>query len=147
MIKKSNNISDDKILPGRKIKIWIAPFSILIDKSQNILILKTDEDVFKTYAVSTGSSNSTPVGNFKIIDKLENPTWFKTGAIVPAGSPENILGSRWLGLNIPGYGIHGTRDPESLGKQVTQGCVRMSNSDVEELFAIVPAGSEVSIID
>ena len=147
LLKRSNNISDDKILPGRKIKVWRAPFSILVDKSQNILILKTDEDVFKTYTVSTGNNNSTPIGNFKIVDKLENPTWFKTGAVVPAGSPENILGSRWLGLSIPGYGIHGTTDPESLGQQVTQGCVRMSNSEVEELYAIVPVGTEVSIID
>ncbi len=147
LIKKSNRFSDDKILPGRKIKVWTAPFSILVDKSQNTLILKTDEEVVKTYIVSTGLNNSTPVGNFKITNKLPNPTWFKAGAVVSADSPENILGTRWLGLDLPGYGIHGTTDPQSLGRQVTQGCVRMSNPDVEELYTIVPIDTEVTIVD
>lgn len=147
LIKRSNNLPDDKIFPGRKIKAWTAPFSILVDKSQNILILKTDEEVVKTYTVSTGMNNSTPVGTFKIINKLVNPTWFKAGTVIPASSPENILGSRWLGFNMPEYGIHGTTNPQSLGKQATQGCVRMSNSDVEELYDIVPVGAEVTIVD
>lgn len=147
LIKKSNNLSNDKIILGRKIKVWTSPFSILIDKSQNILILKTEEEVFKTYIVSTGAHNSTPSGTYKIVNKLINPTWFKAGAVVAAGSPENILGTRWLGFNLPGYGIHGTSHPQSLGKQVTQGCVRMANSDIEELYSIIPLGTEVTIVD
>lgn len=147
LIQKSNNLSGDKINPGRKIKVWTAPFSILVDKSQNILILKSDEEIIKTYIVSTGKNNSTPVGNFKIISKLVNPTWFKAGAVFPAGSPENILGTRWLGLDLPSYGLHGTTEPQKLGQQVTQGCVRLSNPDVEELYTIVPLGTEVVIVD
>ncbi len=147
LIKKSNNLSSDKIILGRKLKVWTAPFSILVDKSQNILILKTNEEVFKTYIVSTGSNNSTPVGTFKIINKLIDPTWFKAGAVVPPGSPENVLGTRWMGIDVPSYGIHGTTEPKALGKQVTQGCVRMANNEVEELYAIVPIGTEVTIVD
>ncbi len=147
LIKRSNNLSDDKIIPGRKVKVWNAPFSIVVDKSQNTLILKSDEEIIKTYIVSTGANNSTPVGNFKIVNKLPNPTWFKAGAIVPPSSPDNVLGSRWLGIDVPGYGIHGTVEPQSLGRQVTQGCVRMANSEVEELYDIVPVGTEVTIID
>lgn len=147
LLKASNNLASDKILPGRKIKVWTAPFSILVDKSQNVLFLKSDEELIKTYTVATGANNSTPVGAFKIVAKLIQPTWYKAGTVVPAGSPENILGSRWLGLNLAGYGIHGTTDPQSLGKQVTQGCVRMANSDVEELYIIVPKGAEVTIVD
>ncbi|MFH0855653.1 MAG: L,D-transpeptidase family protein [Candidatus Omnitrophota bacterium] len=147
LIKKSNNLSSDIINAGRKIKVWTAPFSVLVDKSQNILILKSDEEIIKTYIVSTGKNNSTPTGNFKVASKLMNPTWFKTGAVIPAGSPENVLGTRWLGLDKPSYGIHGTIEPQDLGKQVTQGCVRMANSDVEELYAIVPVGTEVVIVD
>jgi len=147
LLRKSNNFTGDRIMPGRKIKVWTAPFSIVVDKSQNILILKSDEDVIKTYVVSTGADNCTPIGTFKIVNKLKNPTWFKAGAVVPTGSPENVLGSRWLGFDLAGYGIHGTTDPQSLGKQVTQGCVRLANSDVEELYAIVPEGTEVAIVD
>jgi lipoprotein-anchoring transpeptidase ErfK/SrfK len=144
---KSNNLGSDRIAPGSKIKVWTAPFGIVVDKSQNILILKSDEEVIKTYVVSTGINNSTPVGTFKIVNKLKNPTWFKAGAVVPAGSPQNVLGSRWLGFDLAKYGIHGTTDPQSLGKQVTQGCIRMANSEVEELYAIVPEGTEVTIVD
>jgi lipoprotein-anchoring transpeptidase ErfK/SrfK len=147
LIMKSNRLTDDKIFPGRKIKVWTAPFSIVVDKSQNILMLKTDEEIIKTYIVSTGVNNSTPVGNFKIINKLPHPTWFKAGAVIAPGSPDNILGSRWFGFNLPGYGIHGTTESQNLGRQVTQGCVRMSNSDIEELYAIVPEGTEVVILD
>ncbi|MBN2830917.1 MAG: L,D-transpeptidase family protein [Candidatus Omnitrophica bacterium] len=147
LIKKSNNLQSDNIIPGRKIKVWVKPFSILVYKSQNILILKSDEEIIKTYIVSTGKDNSTPVGTFKITSKLENPTWFKAGAVVPPQSPENILGTRWMGIDLPSYGIHGTTESKSLGQQVTQGCVRMSNPDVEDLYAIVPVGTEVVIVD
>jgi lipoprotein-anchoring transpeptidase ErfK/SrfK len=147
LIQKANGINDTKIMPGEKIKVWTAPFTISIDKSQNILILKSDEEIIKTYVVATGANNSTPVGKFKIVNKLVNPTWFKAGAVVAPDSPENILGSRWMGINLGGYGIHGTTDPQSVGKQVTQGCVRMVNSEVEELYAIVPVGTEVTIAD
>lgn len=147
LIMKSNDIGDSLITPGRSIKIWVAPFSMLVNKSQNILLLKSDEEIVKTYIVSTGKNNCTPVGTFKIVNKLLNPTWFKAGAIVPAESAENVLGTRWMGFNLAGYGIHGTTAPKELGKQVTQGCVRLSNSDVQELYSIVPVGTEVTIID
>jgi len=147
LIMKSNNLASDKIIPGRKVKVWTEPFNILVDKSANTLILKSGEEVFKTYVVATGANNSTPVGNFKITEKLVNPTWFKAGAVVSPGSPENVLGSRWMGINVPGYGIHGTTEPQTLGQQVTQGCVRMANAEVEELYAIVPVGTEVAIVD
>ncbi len=147
LIMKSNNISDSLIIPGRKIKVWNTPFNILVDKSENILILKSNEEIFKTYIVSTGKNNCTPVGTFKIINKLINPTWFKAGAVVPPESAENVLGTRWMGFDLAGYGIHGTIEPKELGKQVTQGCVRLSNSDVEELYSIVPTGTEVTVIE
>ncbi len=147
LIMKSNNISDSLIIPGRKIKIWNAPFNILVDKSQNILLLKSDEEIIKTYIVSTGKNNCTPVGVFKIVNKLPNPTWFKAGAVVPPESAENVLGTRWMGFDLAGYGIHGTTEPKELGKQVTQGCVRLSNADVEELYSIVPVGTEVTVIE
>jgi len=78
---------------------------------------------------------------------LQKPLWYRVGAVVPADSQDYELGTRWLGLSIDGYGIHGTKDPSSIGKQATLGCVRMINGDVEELFAIVPSGTEVVVVD
>lgn len=147
LIRRSNNISGDKIRQGMRLKVVTAKFSVVVDKSQNVLFLKENEDIIKTYKVSTGANNSTPVGDFKVENKLVDPVWYSAGAVVPAGSPENILGTRWLGISKPGYGIHGTTDPASLGKQVTAGCVRMLNADVEELYVIVPVGTDVTILD
>lgn len=147
LIMKSNNMKGTSVMLGKKLKISKARFSIIVDKSQNILTLKADGNIFKTYHVSTGKNNSTPTGNFKITTKLENPTWYTAGAVVPPGSPDNILGTRWLGISAKSYGIHGTTDPGSIGKQSTAGCVRMLNNEVEELYAIVPEGTDVVIID
>ncbi len=147
LIKRCNDLKSDTIRPNNRLKVVTVDFSIIIDKSQNVLTLKANDEVLKIYTVSTGEDNHTPTGELKIVNKLKNPVWYKAGAIVPAESPKNILGSRWLGLSIKGYGIHGTTDPESLGKQITEGCIRMSNKDVEELFIIVPRGTKVTIVD
>ncbi|MFQ5680843.1 MAG: L,D-transpeptidase family protein [Candidatus Omnitrophota bacterium] len=149
MIKRINGLKSDIIRPRMRLKIWTGKFSVLVDKSQNALMLKSGDKIVKTYTVATGKNNSTPVGKFKIVNKLVDPVWFKPGvaAVVPPTSPENALGSRWMGLDIPGYGIHGTRNNNSLGLQVTEGCIRLSNKDVEELYSILPAGAEVEIID
>lgn len=147
LIKRINGLTSDVIRPGQKLEIPTQTFSIVVDKSQNTLILKAGEEVLKTYTVSTGSNNSTPVGVFKTTDKLLNPTWYKAGAVVPSGSAENVLGTRWIGIDKPGYGIHGTTEPDKLGQQVTAGCVRMKNEEVEELYDIVPTGIEVTIVD
>ena len=147
MIRQTNGISGDRIDVGQKLRIPAYKLSIWIDKSDNMLVLKGDDQILKTYTVATGTDNSTPVGTFKITDRLENPTWFKAGAVKAPGAPDNQLGSRWLGINLKGYGIHGTIDPASLGKQITAGCVRMANADVEELYRLVPPGTEVTISD
>jgi lipoprotein-anchoring transpeptidase ErfK/SrfK len=97
--------------------------------------------------VATGINGSTPIGAFKIINKLKNPVWYKAGAVVPSGSPENILGSRWMGISLPGYGIHGTTEPETIGKHITAGCIRMEEPHIRELYAVLPIGTEVTIID
>ena len=147
LIMKSNAMQNTIIRPGEKLKISKAKYSILVDKSQNILILKADGEVFKTYTVATGANNSTPIGTYQVKEKVVNPTWYKAGAVVPPDSPDNILGTRWMAITLEHYGIHGTTDETTLGQQVTAGCVRMRNKDVEELYSIIPVGSEVTIID
>lgn len=148
LIMKSNNISNPDMVPlGKKLKIHNEKMSILVDKSMNILTLKSGERIIKTYKVATGINNCTPVGNFKIINKIVDPPWYTDGGVIPPDNPKNILGSRWLGLSAKSYGIHGTVEPQSIGNQVTSGCIRMKNDEVEELYALVPQGSEVVIVD
>jgi len=146
-LKRANQLTSDVIHPNQTLKVPKGRFGIVVDKSQNQLLLTEDNQFIKAYPVATGENNSTPIGTFKIANKVPNPIWYRQGAVVPPDSPENILGTRWLGLDKEGYGIHGSVDPAGIGKQITAGCVRMSNADVEELFAIVPMGTEVTIVD
>ncbi|MDO8525286.1 MAG: L,D-transpeptidase family protein [Candidatus Omnitrophota bacterium] len=148
LISRANSLKDGKVMIGKKLKISKARFSLIVDKSQNILTLKSDQEIFKTYRVSTGKSSCTPVGTFKVTNKLIDPPWYPSaGGMIPAKDPKNVLGSRWIGISKQGYGIHGTLEPESIGKSVTEGCVRLKNTDVEELYSIIPIGTEVVIID
>ncbi|MDD5634817.1 MAG: L,D-transpeptidase family protein [Candidatus Omnitrophica bacterium] len=148
LIKKVNKLEKDSIYIGQKLKISVSTFSIIVDKAKNILILKKDGQVFKTYQVATGRNNSTPVGVFTIVDKMIEPAWTKPGVgIIKPGDKEYELGARWMPISVKGYGIHGTNDDTLIGKQATSGCVRMHNADVIELYDIVPKGTEVKIVD
>lgn len=146
LIMKSNRLPGDLIRPGLNLKISTAKYSLIVDKSRNSLTLKSNEEVMKVYTISTGDpENSTPDGRFTIETKLVDPAWKG----IPPGDPRNILGSRWLGFAEPfkDYGVHGTTDPETIGKSITKGCVRMLDDDVKEIFTIVPIGTEVIIVE
>jgi lipoprotein-anchoring transpeptidase ErfK/SrfK len=147
MIRQASGITGDRLNVGQVLKIPTYKLSIWVDKSENTLVLKADEQTLRSYSVATGKDNSTPVGTFKITDKLENPTWYKSGAVKKPGEADNQLGTRWMGWDLAHYGIHGTIAPESIGTQATAGCVRMKNEDVEELYRLVPSGTPVTVSD
>ena len=146
VLKKINHIEGNQINSGMKLKIPLVRFSVLIQKRKNVFILYGNGKPIKRYRVATGVEGSTPEGVFKIVNKLENPTWYKAGAVVAPESPENILGSRWLGFNKSGYGIHGTTLPQTIGTQASKGCIRMFNADVEEIYSVLPIGTRVRVI-
>lgn len=147
LIKSANGLLSDRIVPGQRLKVVKANFSVIVDKSQNTLTLKNGEEVLKVYRCSTGKEGITPTGTFKIINRIMDPPWYSPQGVIPPGDPRNPLGSRWMGFDAPGYGIHGTTDASTIGKPVTQGCVRMANSDIEELFTLLPEGTQVVIVE
>ena len=105
-----------------------------------------NDQVVKEYPVAVGKAPSpTPTGQYRVISKVVDPTWYPPGGgqPVPPG-PKNPLGGRWLGF-APGYGIHGTNAPKSVGTLASLGCVRMHNRDVEELFRTVSLGTPVEV--
>ncbi|MER1986601.1 MAG: L,D-transpeptidase [Solibacillus sp.] len=107
--------------------IWID-----VSTSKHQLTLMDDNRIIKIYPIAVGKILSpTPSGIYTIINKQPHP---------PA--PFGVL---WMGLSKPHYGIHGTNNPASIGKNLSHGCIRMFNHDVLELSSQVPLGTKVSI--
>jgi len=126
---------------------------IVVDRSQFRLSLLRNGIPVRTYPVGLGRDDTTPVGEFRIATKLVNPAWRRPdGVIIQPGSPENELGSRWLGLaradgTITRYGIHATNDLSSIGSNRSAGCIRMNQADVEELFRLVRHNLPVRMVE
>lgn len=156
LIQAGNGISNpSRIRKGDTLRVLTGAFSIEVQRESRSLLVYHDGRFFKRYTVGTGRHDKTPLGSFTIVDRIKEPVWWRPdGNQIPYGNPENILGTRWLALkasgdtaDVKGYGIHGTWDDGSIGKAESAGCIRMHNSDVEELFVLVPNGTEVRIVD
>ena len=118
---------------------------ILVSIPDRKLALIEDGAVLKVYPVAVGSEETpSPEGEFKIVNRVDKPTYYHKGKVIPAGR-WNPLGTRWIGLSEPHYGIHGTNEPKSIGKAASHGCIRMSRKDLEELFMLVRPGDTVII--
>jgi lipoprotein-anchoring transpeptidase ErfK/SrfK len=102
-------------------------------------------EVVEVYAVAVGAPNSpSPTGTFTIVNRVANPTYYHPGKVIAPG-PQNPIGTRWIGLNQKGYGIHGTDEPSSIGYAKSHGCIRLRNADVERLFERVRTGDVVEL--
>ncbi len=146
-----NGVADArKIREGQILKVPTEELSLLVRKSQFRLWVLLGGIAVRDFPVGIGANDKTPEGLFEIETKIEKPDWYAEGRKVAFGHPDNPLGTRWMGFKrtrkAAGYGIHGTDEPESVGRAVSQGCVRMRNSDVEELFGWVPPGAKVHIV-
>lgn len=117
------------------------------------LYLYEDGVLAREYPIAVGKivTPSQMGGETRIVNKVLYPTYYppdwymRALKPIPPG-PENPVGTRWLGLDLPGYGIHGTNDPSSIGKAVSAGCIRMLNKDVEELANLVEVGTTVRFL-
>ena len=121
--------------------------SITVNLPSRTIMLYIDNKMIKEFPVAIGKpATPTPLGDFSVLYKDINPAWYppnQPGKIVPSG-PDNPLGYRWLGI-WKDYGIHGTNMPESIGSAVSNGCIRMREADVEELFELVACGTPVKV--
>jgi lipoprotein-anchoring transpeptidase ErfK/SrfK len=127
---------------------------IVINRSSNRLYLYAGEKPERTFAVATGQAiYPTPLGRWNIVVKWKNPWWYPPTSSawakglkpVPPG-PGNPLGTRWMGLDAPGVGIHGTDEPSSIGYSASHGCIRMQVPDAEWLFDHVDIGTTVFVV-
>lgn len=150
-IKRYSGLKKDTLRIGQKLRIPKAPTEVFVFKGDFELVILLDGCFVKAFDVATGKAGKTPEGRFTIGTKTVNPTWYSPdGKVYKFGSEENILGTRWLAFENTdehqGFGIHGTKFPESIGTEASMGCLRMRNPDAELVFDYVPSGTKVRIV-
>lgn len=140
--------SISSIRAGQQIKVVNGPFHLKVYKTRQPYRadLYLGDQYVRSFTVGLGKFNSTPVGGFivKKGSKLVNPEWTDpaTGQRMASNDPQNPLGERWIGLRgsdketepLTGYGIHGTIEPETVGKEGSRGCIRLLPKDIELLY-------------
>lgn len=162
-------------VPGEGTEVTIPARHILPDEERTGLVINVAElrlyyypDVaagetprVETYPIGIGRDGyNTPLGITETTMRLQNPAWYPprsmreeaaergepAPAVVPPG-PDNPLGSHAILLDIPGYLIHGTNQPDGIGMRASRGCIRMYPEDIESIFGRIPDGTQVNIID
>ncbi|WP_187143757.1 L,D-transpeptidase [Bacillus tuaregi] len=125
------------------------PF-VIVNKATNELALIHDNRVQTVVKAGTGKTHElTPEGLFTITVKAENPYFRRKD--IPGGSPDNPLGTRWIGFDAKGtdgriYGVHGTNNSASIGHYVSEGCIRLQNEAIESLYEFIPLGTKILIL-
>jgi lipoprotein-anchoring transpeptidase ErfK/SrfK len=167
LLCRLNGISDPrKLRAGQTLKVVTGPYNAVVTKHDFTLEIwqgdpyTTDALYVTTMRVGLGMDNSTPTGKWLVApgNKLKNPTFHSSRGegIIAADDPKNPLGEYWLGLQgmdgqalgKTSYGIHGTIEPDSIGKMASHGCIRMLNEDVALVFEMLIDGkSTVTIRD
>lgn len=153
VIRWVNDLRGDTIYPDQELRIPKQPVELWVSKELFLLRVTMDGAVIKEYPVGLGMEDKTPAESFVLITPMEKAPWRNplTGKMILYGEPGYKIGTRWIGFQPKGphagLGIHGTDEPESIGKAESLGCIRMRNADVEELAELVSAGNTVKIVD
>jgi hypothetical protein len=161
-IQRINQIASEKALRAdMRLKLAHGPFDgevIKADYRFNIYAGTGSERVMvASFPCGVGTNDSTPVGTFKVRagSKLIDPEWSnpRTGEKFKSNDPKNPIGERWIGLQgttpetvkFTGYGIHGTVEPQSIGKQMSMGCVRLGDAEVQVVYELIGESSTIVI--
>lgn len=144
-LAKLNRVTPAKLQAGRELKVVRGPFGAVVDLSAFTLTVHAHGWYVRDYRIGIGKDGKTPTGRFKVQEKLENPVWYDPdGGTVDADDPENPLGEYWIGLGNH-IGIHGTIDPDSIGKAASRGCIHLGDDDIRDVFSLLGSGSEVTV--
>jgi hypothetical protein len=141
------NQAGEILHPGDVLRIPTDQAHALVDLSARWAFYLMGEEVVAAWEVAIGLEGRTTPGAYTVGEKLEDPPWTPIGRpFVPFGHPDNPLGARWIAWNgSDGLGFHGTSEPETMGQEASQGCIRLLNRDVTELFEILPRGAAIEV--
>lgn len=153
LIARINNVDPRRIRVGQRLKLITGPFHCVVSKSDfrlDLYLGDGSQQVYvRSFSVGLGEFNSTPEGLFRVRpnSKAVNPAWVnpRTGESFEAEDPKNPIGEYWVGLeavdealkDVIGYGIHGTTDPDSVGREKSMGCIRLHDADIELLYELL----------
>jgi L,D-transpeptidase ErfK/SrfK len=144
-LAKLNRTEPKRIQLGQKLKVLKGPFAGVVDLSNYALTIHLQGYYVRRYQVGIGKDGASPIGKFAVQNKVDNPQYTgPDGKVISADDPSNPLGERWIDLG-DSYGIHGTIEPDSIGKAASRGCIRMRDKDVIEVYDFLVKGSEVVI--
>ncbi|HEX3655880.1 MAG TPA: L,D-transpeptidase family protein [Pirellulales bacterium] len=144
LLAKINGVPDSRYLrPGDQLKVLRGPFDASVNLTNYELTLMLRGRYAGRFKVGIGQDHSTPEGEFVVKNKVTNPA-YPGPPPVAADDPANPLGERWIDLGNQ-IGIHGTNDPASIGRAESRGCIRLSPTDVEDVYDILSIGSKVVI--
>lgn len=143
-LARLNRINPQRIRVGQKLKVVHGPFDVVVELSDFGLTVVHNRQFVRHYRVGIGKDGTSPLGKFKVKEKLEDPTYYGPDGVIANDDPNNPLGERWIDIG-DSFGIHGTIDSESIGKSESRGCIRMLNEDVAEVYDFLTVGSTVWI--
>lgn len=149
-LAKLNRTNPQRLQAGKKLKVIQGPFSVVVDLSDFELTVHAHGYYVVRMPVGIGKDNSTPIGTFRVTDKVADPIYYGPDGVIKNDDPSNPLGEHWIAISdendtLQGYGLHGTIDPNSIGKCESRGCVRLHDQDIADLFDLLSIGSEVVI--
>ena len=143
--QSENSAARQRVLPGPAAPPTQRKRRIVISIADRKLALVEEGKVLKTYPIAVGTHHTpSPDGDFVIVNRAKDPVYRHRDKEIPPGK-DNPLGTRWMGLSMKGYGIHGTNVQSSVGKAASHGCFRMRKEDVEELYTLVQVGDNVTV--
>lgn len=163
LIMQINDIADARLLrAGQEIKIPKGPFHAVVDRSDFTMDIYLGKNTYvKTYRIGLGEAGKeTPLGRWRVKSngKLVRPPWPRPqelgGGLVHPDDPEYPLGSRWIGIEgidentskREGFGIHGTKDPHTIGTNSSMGCIRLHNGDAQEVYDLMTPGMSEIVV-
>ena len=158
LLAEINHIRNKNMIRlGQRLKTIEGPIHARVSKANHEIHLYVQDTYVKTYRVALGLGGSTPTGKWNVKDKLENPGWTdpRTGERWHPDDPDNPIGEFWIGLEGVegnavgqlGYGIHGTIEPETIGQDVSLGCVRLAAAEIADVYKMLVPGRSTVIIE
>ena len=166
------NIGGDRIAPGSvKDRSWQQTLAslgvgseqpaadrIVVSKSDSTMRVFSGDELIGLFTVSSGSSQfPLPLGDWDIVGEAYNPPYSYDPAVLSGGEddgetytfpagPNSPVGVVWIDLSKEHYGLHGTPDPETIGRAQSSGCVRLTNWDAARLAQMVSTDTKVEFV-